>query len=341
VADAVGRDLDVDAAVEGPRVETEMDLASFLVMLQQARTVIDLPTYRRRRQATVSKDEIVVSSEHRHGPVLSLTSNQAVWSFGVVVDDANVMTVDGVGRPRTFMIQDLDGTFYDGWSTIQFQAARLPEQIRTALAGVQTVMFNKFVSESRWGGFYSRRHLLAKAAEARIADEQRFLKAERKRLYSDRGDEAPGYTPTTKVGAAVKQDFWAFESKMDLPDFSGEYTGYPNSADSLQKLGDRLHRLDQLQKIIRFCYRATEFAFWRDVVTKQLGQEPGHLLGWLAGGDGSLLKVPSWSAGEWVTGAKESAKARTHYAQIEREGHPTLRWRCWQKSENVAADIDE
>jgi hypothetical protein len=334
VADVVDRDVEVHDG------DASIDLAALLVLLAQARSNVDLPQYRRRRQATVRSDETVVSAQHRHGPVTGLTSNQAVWSFGVVIDDANVMTADQVGRPRNFMLQDLDGEFHAGWSEINFSTARFPEQARRAFDGAEMVNFTSFVSESRWAGIYSRRHLLAKAVEAKIADEQRFLKAERKRLFSGRDqDEAPVFTPVTKVGAVEKIEVWAFETKVEV-EMTGQYPEVPTDDNPVQWIEDRLHRLNSLQRTVRFCIRATEFAFWRDCVAR-IGFEPTVLLDWLRCGDSTALRVPAWSGGAWTTGIKETPKARTFWARLDQPEHPGLLVRAWRKTETVAADSED
>ena len=159
---------------------TDLDLAVFLSALADRRAVIALPTYKGRRASTRTEGEMITSKENRHGRLMRLTSNQNCFSFNAMVEDANVITTGDVGKPRNFMLQDLDGTWHDGWKSVSFLAHTDVE--KKLFENTEKVSFNHFVHPNRWTSFYSRPYLLAKIAIDRLADQDRFLKAEAKRL---------------------------------------------------------------------------------------------------------------------------------------------------------------
>jgi len=70
---------------------TDLDLASFLAALASRNAVIKLPTYKIRRPRQLRDDEWVTSAENRHGKLCGLTSNKEVFSFSVLMIDANVV----------------------------------------------------------------------------------------------------------------------------------------------------------------------------------------------------------------------------------------------------------
>jgi hypothetical protein len=86
---------------------------------------------------------------------------------------------------------------------------------------------------------------------------------------------------------------------------------------------DLQHRLNELLTQLRFNIRATEFAFW------------SH---WEQYQDAA---VPAWVKDEWAVTLrtaefKPSAKAKTEWKVLHREGMPTLAWRTFKKTEHVA-----
>ena len=312
---------------------TSLDLAAFLSALADRRAVITLPAYKSRRAATRKEGEVVVSKENRHGRIVRLTSNQDVWSFNVLIEDANVITTGSVGAPRNFMLQDLDGTWHDGWKVVEL----LPhtDEEKKLFASTNKVAFEYLVHPNRWTSVYSRPYLLAKVAIMRLADQQRFLRAERKRLYTDRGEEKKEWPKSEKVGEDKPIEVWAANFVVDGLEFRGEYTPYPTTQEALEEIGLLLARIDQLITQLRFHARASEFAFWRYCV--QEGLQDDQILPWLQGDAQASLKAPSWAPdATWTCGFKESPKARTYWATLDRDGGLKLRWRAWRKTERVA-----
>lgn len=319
---------------ETGKFTTDLDLAVFVSALVERRAVVTLPEeYKGRRAATRTEGEMVVSKSGRHGQLIGLRSNKDVWSMSMLFRDANVVTTDEVGRPRNFMMQDIDGSFHEGLHTVQFMAATDFE--KKLFANTSKVQFKHFISPNRWGSFYSRAYLLAKIAIERLADEQRHLKAERKRLRDLLGVEPESHPKSTTVGAVKKEKFWAFNAFVDGIEFQGEYQTYSDDLDGLEEVELTLQRCNDLIAKLRFHVRATEFAFWKYGVLQSMPEN--ELLDFLKGDTGYTLKQPKWAKGAWQTGYKEKPRARTFFATMERDAGLSLRWRCWKKTENVAA----
>lgn len=312
---------------------TELDLAVFMSALAERRAVVTLPTYRGRRASTRTEGEMVVSQENRHGRVIGLRSNKDVFSFNVLVEDVNVITTGDVGKPRNFMLQDLDGTWHDGWRKVSFMPNT--EEEKKLFANAREVTFDYFVHPNRWASFYGRNYLLAKIAIERLTDEQRHLKAERKRLRDLLSIPPTVWPKSEKTGAEKKEQFWAMNCFVDGVEFRGEYCTYPDDQAGYDDVVALLHRIDGLLAKLRFHCRATEFAFWRHAVLKNLKAD--DVLDYLKGDSAKTPRQPAWAKGEWQTGYKTSPRARTFFARMERDLGLQLRWRCWQKTERVAA----
>jgi len=312
---------------------TDLDLACFLSALAERRAAINLPEYSTRRAATKTEGEMVLSRDNRHGRIIGITSNADVFSFNVLVEDANVMTASSVGKPRNFMLQDITGKWHDGWKSIDFLAAT-PEE-KALFAGTEgKVSFKYFVHPNRWTSFYGRAYLLAKVAEKRLEDQDRFLKAEAKRIRDALGIVPEPWPKTTKVGDEESIKVEAFNAEVDGVNFTGDFEGYPTDQAGLTEISILRHRIGELLRTLRFHIRATEFAFYSQSFKPAVG---ANALGYLAAG-GADLELPSWAKGGWTCGYKESAKARNHWARRECEAGLSIRFRVWEKTEKVAAD---
>lgn len=315
---------------------TELDLAVFISALVSRRAVVSMPAaYKGRRASTHTEGEMVVSGTDRHGQLLGLQSNADVWSMGMLFRDANVITTDDVGRPRNFLMQDLDGTWHDGLKTIQFMAETDFE--KKLFQNTQRVSFQNFVSPNRWASFYSRAYLLAKVAIARLADEVKFLKGEQKRVRKELAIASPVWAKSTKVGPEKKETFWAFNSFVDGLEFQGEYAPVPCTHEGLEACTTLRKRAESLLTQLRFHCRCTDFAFWKHGVLHEITND--NLLPYLKGdcGDDVTPRQPAWAKGTWETGYKTGPRARTFFARMDRDLGLSLRWRCWEKTERVAA----
>lgn len=318
---------------------TDLDLACYMAAIAEHRGTIVLPEYRTRRAATKTEGEVIISKDNRHGRVIGLTSNADVFSFNVLIEDANVMTADSVGKPRNFMLQDLDGTWHDGWKVIRVMPTT-PEEKRLFEGTNGQVSFKYFVHPNRWTSFYGRAYLLAKVAEKRLEDQDRFLKSEAKRIKDALGIVPEPWPKTTKVGSEESIKVEAFNAEVDGVVFTGNYSQYgddfpfESEHHALDAISDLRHRIGELLRTLRFHIRATEFAFYSQSFKPVVGDSP---LAWLSGG-GFELEQPSWARTRWNCGYKESPKARTYWAKREAESGLSIRFRVWEKTEKVAAD---
>jgi hypothetical protein len=256
-----------------------------------------------------------------------------VFSFNVLIEDANVMTADSVGKPRNFMLQDLDGTWHDGWKVIRVMPST-PEEKKLFAGTNGQVSFKYFVHPNRWTSFYGRAYLLAKVAVQRLEDQDRFLKAEAKRIRDALGIVPEPWPKTTKVGAEESIKVEAFNAEVDGGVLVRDYPGYEICQEDLDKISSLRHRVGELLRNLRFHIRATEFAFYSQSFKPAVGCGATSYL--VSGGVN--LELPSWAKGGWTCGHKESVKARNHWAKRECESGLSIRFRVWEKTEKVAAE---
>lgn len=324
---------------------TDLDLACFMSALVDRRAVINLPKYHARRAATKTEGQYVVSAENRHGRVTGLTSHQEVFSFGIRIEDANVVVAnadgeESIGAHRSMMLQDYDGTWHEGWETISLLPAGLDKEVFEQLSGAAAhVKFQYMIHPLRWPSFYGKPHLLAMIADKRISDEMRFLKAEIKRIRDALNIAPPTYAKSETVGASESKTFLAFEAAVDgeRGELHGEYAPYETTTEGLDLAISKEKRYRQLQGILRFQMRATQFAFVQEALTKQIPKD--QLKDWLKGDVTGEPRKPSWVNGKkWECGWKEKPKATNRWARMEIAEGLWLRFRTWDKSMRVAAE---
>ena len=313
----------------------DLDLACYLSSLVSKRAVVNLPRYRGARAKSHTEGEVVVSAANRHGRTIELRSNQTVWSFGVCVEDANVMTAEDVGRPRTFMIQGIEGDWHDGWDTVEILPQGLEKEVFDAFCGKDRALrFDYFIHPLRWTSVFGENFRVAKyAADTRIPDQLRFIKSEIKRLFAATDGESKVWPKTTSE-PAEKTKVWAYESFIDGMELTGEYTPYPTSFDGLKEAQGDKRRLEQLQKSLRFHVRASEFSWWLQL-QKAIPAE--QYLEYIQGTvPADTLPKPVWAKDkEWELGYKVK---RTVFARMEMEPGVFYRYRVMQKTESVARD---
>jgi len=320
---------------------TTLDLACFLSALAEARAVVNLPEYENRRAKTVTEGQMVVSNKNRHGRVISLSSNQDNFGFGFVCEDANVFDEDGnVGLPRTYFMQDIDGQWYDGWKSIDLLPTGLPGEVFQKLAGaLDTLIFQYFIHPNRWPSFYGVPHLLGLAADKRLSDQMRFLKAESKRLMEVLGISPKVWPKTTKIGDEEKIKVWAMNVDLDGFNLIGEYNKYPDTKEGLDACKSLESRLRAQQKNLRFQLRATAYAFYKEALEKNIPED--KFLDWQKGEEPALQllqpRKAAWvSDKQWDTGWKEKPKSRTFWARMEIKDGYHVRFKLREKTESVS-----
>ncbi len=327
-----------------------LDLACLLSALAEHRAVINLPKYKCRRVATVTEGEHVVSSDNRHGRVMGLSSNQAAFSFSLLVDDVNVVKADGtIGAPRNFMLQDVTGHWHEGWESIELLTSGLKSEVFDKLSAIsQTIKFKHFIHPNRWPSFFGSPHLLALAADIRLKDEIKHLKTIRKLMRDALNVEPPVYGKKTVVGSSKKESVWCIEVVLDEFKLSGAYDITKDDVatatkDDLTQLDQKIKRLSSQQKSLRFQVRATHFAFFQNALIPNIPE--ADLLNWFTHTSATVQpRQPSWikTRGlQWETGWKEGPKKRVHWAimrNVKKDSELALRFRCRKKTETVAAD---
>ena len=315
---------------DGVLQPTDLDLASFLAALAERHAVINLPVYRGRRPRTVTEGERIVSKSNRHGNVLGLTSNQNVFSFGVTIKDANVVRAEEVGAPRTFMVVDIDGTWHDGWKTIEFSPTAKENNFLTEnkLWTGNRVVFENFTHPNRWTSFYGQYYFLTKAVIARLEEETSFYRTEHKRL------NALGFALPTKEyvggrterGPSDTEEVAAFACEIDAP-WCGNFVPLKDSLGALETSTARVKYLQYtVLPVLRFATRATEHAFYGQGKRKHLHTFPA----WIQGA--------TWDA-HYVAPGKQIVWNRLVLAQLwpGQTGY-ALRCRTYPKKEVVASE---
>jgi hypothetical protein len=308
-------------AADGVFKGTDLDLACFLSALVDRGAVINLPKYKSRRARTVREGEHIVSKDNRHGKIKGLVSNKSVFSFGLRIEDMNVMTTDSVGADRSFMVVDIDGTWYEGWKVIEFLATAKENDWLSdkKLWDGQSVSFDNFVHPMRKNSFYGRYYWLTKMLVERLGLEAKHLSKEVDRL-KELGYQLPSGKvkewPKTKRGESESITVVAFEAEVEHPPFMSEFRLVEESDDGLLTAFRRIKaiRYGIIPKL-SFAARATEYAF--------------HL-------HGREMTVPKKIEGSWDGGYREKGKKKVWNRLPLNGGDLFLRWRDWTKSERVA-----
>lgn len=319
------------ALTEAGLLVTDLDLACFMSALAERGAVINIPKYKGRRAATRTEGERILSKDNRHGKVTGLSANKEVFSFSVRIQDANVMQAatedrpDQSGAPRNFMLVDVDGQWWDGWSKIEFMPTAKENAFLTdkKLWNGHTVVFREFVHPNRWISFYGRYYLLSKIAIERAELEVTHLGREIKRLESigvtfpSSGGDGPREWPKSEtVGEEEKIQVEAFEAEVGGYSFEGDFGQLAPNPEALRAGYQRRKSLLYTRiPLLRFATRATEMAFHKF-------------------GEGGQRK-PVWALSDWERGVV-LPKKRKVWSQIDLNGLQ-IRYRTYQKTETVAA----
>jgi hypothetical protein len=319
---------------------TDLDLACFMSALADRKAVIVLPHYTSRRAKTIREGERILSKTNRHGQIQGLTSNKEVFSFSVRILDQNVIqagtetTPDEAGAYRNFMLVDIDGTWHDGWSRIEFSpTAKENDFLKDkSLWTGNSVVFKNFVHPNRWISFYGQYYLLTKALIARLEDENKFLNTEVDRLlnagckFPPVGAGAKKEWPKTTKGESVAEKVDAFEAEVDLP-FSGSFPTFQVENESLVE-ADTLARIlkSKVVPALRFSTRATELAFFK------AGCKSKGLPAWIKEGSRDI-----WESGYVVEGKKKEWERLIFTQLFPGQKGIALRYRVYTKTERVAA----
>jgi len=277
------------AIVDGIFKGTDLDLACFLMTIAERGAVINIPTYKSMRPKTIKEGQRVSSSTNRHGPIVNLTSNKDVFSFGIRIKDANVMTTDSVGDYRTYSLTDPSGTWYSGWNRIEWDPSAEENKFlfENSLWTGNRVVFKNFVHPNRWTSLYGKHYFITKALIERLTDQAKDYFAQMKRMqkagiqFPETGDGAPTKWPKQdrEQGKSVK--FRSLQVEVDIPPYEGEYPVFKDTQEDLVRL-DGWRRLlnNSIIPNLRFATRATELAFFLHGIQDGVERKPA----WIAGG---------------------------------------------------------
>jgi hypothetical protein len=313
--------------------KTNLDLATFLYALWDRGACINLPKYKGWRPRSITEGQILTSNKNRHGKITGLVSNKDLFSFNVRIDDANVMTTDGVGASRNFSLTGPSGEWFDGWKKIEFLAtAKENEWLTEAKVwDNHTITFEHFVNPNRWISFFGQYYFISKCMIERLKDEKKHLTAVKNRIL-DSGvalpesmkETFPDYAKSTREeGKSVKIE--CLEVKVDVPESTGEYRDYSNTQESLTEVYKRLRAIRLGQEKLSFSVRTVEYAMYSQ---------------------DRFDSFPFWFENvKWEDGFKEGPRSRTEWRRLKLvqpgvgERSVSIRYRIKEKSEIVAKDV--
>jgi len=320
---------------DGIFVGTDLDLACFLFALAERGAVINLPEYEGRRPKQITAGEMIVSKNNRHGKVSGVLANKENFSFSVRINDMNVMTTDSVGNFRNFLVVDFDGTFYDGWKTIDFipnaKENDFIEQFK--IASGNKISFKNFIHPNRWTSFYGQYYYLTKVLLERLTEEAKFLKTTAAAMREKGlGEEVEKKVWAKKTTVGNKESILVkvFEAEVSFPDFQNvfeaqsllvDYKG-TTDAELLKALEDRSRILSySIIPKIRFFTRATEFAF-------HFNSNDGN-------------KKPAWIRNvDWNRSFVFPGKKKV-WNNLELSNDVSIRYRVYDKSEIVSETSED
>jgi hypothetical protein len=226
--------------------------------------------------------------------------------------------------------------------------------------------FDYFIHPMRWTSVFGENFRLAKyAADYRIPDELRFLKAEISRLRKETETPPPVWAKSEKDKKSERpKKAWAYESFIDGVKMTGDYDEFYKCEEGaeydmdkakadLKEAVSRKKRLESVQKSLRFHVRASEFSWWKHLTKNMNITVPGECtddkyrdpvlsrepIEWVVKG-GIDISKPSWAKDrEWRHGVgnPDKPKGTTKFAAMEMEDGVHYRFRVMHKTEQVAA----
>lgn len=307
---------------------TDLDLACFLFALVDRGAVINIPEYKSRTARQVTEGEMITSRDNRHGKVTSLSANKESFSFSIRIFDANVMKTDSVGEFRNFMLVDYDGSWHDGWATIEFMPDAKENDFlndKNLWTG-NTVEFKNFIHPNRWVSFYGQHYITTKILIERLTEQAKWMKEQAAELRKQGfGEDSlkKEWAKSETVGEKTSIKVTAFEAEIVHPGFTGEY-----DLDTLYEGVSKEDLVVTLEKEsreltytiipkLRFATRATEYAFHFN------------------SGDGS--KKPSWIGIDWERDVVYPGK-RKKWSKLTLSPELAIQYRTYEKSERVAKE---
>lgn len=250
---------------------TDLDLACFLYALSGRGAVINIPEYKSHSKSKIREDQMLTSTQNRHGQLIGVGANKEFFSFNITIIDENVIGQDKVGDFRTFSLTDKNGDWYDGWNRIEFVPTLKENKFLTEnkLWSGNRVVFRNFIHPNRWTSVFGQHYLITKLLIDRIDDEAKFLNTEIKRLQEAgvKFPEGSGPTPFSQsYGKSHSEKFNAFEMKVYIPTakIQGDYEFLDETQEEL--VGAYNIRKSLVYNVLpklRFMTRASEYAHFK------------------------------------------------------------------------------
>lgn len=248
---------------------TDLDLACFMYELAGRGAIINIPYYKAHSQTKIREDQQLKSKENRHGELINVGANKDFFNFNINIIDQNVIGEDKVGDFRTFSLTDKDGSWYDGWRTIQFEPTLKENRFITenALWSGNRIVFRHFIHPNRWTSFFGHHYVVTKMLIDRLVDEAAHLNAEVKRLQAAGVNFPEGDGPKSynyEYGDTESKTFVAFNAMVYIPEqkYTGEYPNYPETQDALVAAYRKRKALNNVISKLRFMTRASEYAHY-------------------------------------------------------------------------------
>jgi hypothetical protein len=257
---------------------TNLDLVCFLWELSKRDSIITIPEYKSRRVGKTRTDQRVISDKNRNGAIIGLQSNQNFFSFSVKIKDMNIVGENSVGDFRTFMLTDLDGSWYEGWKTIQFLPTMKENKwlYENKLFTGNTIFFKNFIAPSRWTSFFGHHYFITKLMIERLEEEAKWCRVAYKIMLKEgikfpKGDGPSAYEYGEKT-KGVKKILNAFEVNLQHSPFNGKYKMPKTNQKNMMELYGRQKMYGKILTNLRFMTRASEFAHYSN---------PDSFPGWL------------------------------------------------------------
>jgi len=248
---------------------TDLDLACFMYELAGRGAVINIPYYKAHSQTKIREDQQLKSKANRHGELINVGANKDFFNFNINIIDQNVIGEDKVGDFRTFSLTDKDGTWYDGWHTIQFEPTLKENRFITenALWSGNRIVFRHFIHPNRWTSFFGHHYVVTKMLIDRLVDEASHLNKEVKRIQETGVSFPEGDGPKSynyEYGDTVSKTFVGFNAMVYIPEqkYSGEYPKYPDTQEGLLAAYQKRKALNNVISRLRFMTRASEYAHY-------------------------------------------------------------------------------
>lgn len=303
----------------------DLDFASFFVELAIRRAVIEIRDYQNRRPL------VLKAGMHKHGDVSfgqikRLVSHQEALSFSIHIRDQSIgmerSGTEELGYPMNFMVVDIDGSWYDGCSTIHFRPNAEENEFlkRYNLLVDDAIRFKYFVHPKRWQAIYGAPYLLLHLLIERMNDESSFYRKDLKRL---KGlgvlPDKPESEAYESVGDTQRVRIRSFETSLEGVVLSGSTDGYAlprgDTKTRAQVAYDRQRLITYTWKpMAQFVRRADELAYFKYGLAKDLR--------------------PAWAANLPIV--QKTSRGQT-WSRMPLPGDLTLAFRAFELDQDVAA----